>query len=76
MLFKNVPTYFQNLSRSGESASGPDETFAEEKTELLHPASLEPSAQDEPLIHILVEKKEPDEEDETAKKGYVYVSGA
>ena len=73
MLFKNVPTYLQNLSRSGESSSAPNENFAEEKTEVLH---QEPSAQDEPLIHILVEKKEPDEEDETAKKGYVYVSGA
>ena len=54
MLFKNVPTYLQNLSRSGESASAPDD----------------------PLFNILVEKKEPDEEDETVQKRYVYVSGA
>jgi hypothetical protein len=41
----------------------------------MQPASPEPSAPDDPLFNILVEKKEPDEEDETAKKGYVYVSG-
>jgi hypothetical protein len=58
------------LSRSGESASGSDENFAEEKTELLQSASLEPSAPDDPLFHILVEKKEPDEEDETVQKRY------
>ena len=71
MLFKNVPTYLQNFSRSGESASGSDENFAEEKTEVLQPASL-----DEPLFHVLVEKKEPDEEDETVNKRYAYGSGA
>jgi hypothetical protein len=59
------------LSRSGESASGSDENFAEEKTEVLQPASL-----DEPLFHVLVEKKEPDEEDETVNKRYAYGSGA
>jgi hypothetical protein len=54
LLFKNVPTYLQNLSRSGESASAPDD----------------------PLFNILVEKKEPDEEDETVEKRYAYGSGA
>jgi hypothetical protein len=76
LLFKNVPTYLQNFSRSGESASGSDENFAEEKTEVLQPASLEPSAPDDPLFHVLVEKKEPDEEDETVEKRYAYGSGA
>jgi hypothetical protein len=56
------------MSRSGESASGPDANFAEEKTEVLQPASLEPSAPDESLFQILVEKKEPDDEDETVRK--------
>jgi hypothetical protein len=62
--------------RSGDSASAPNENFAEEKTKVLQPASLESSGPDEPLIHILVEKKEPDEEDETVNKRYIYVSGA
>jgi hypothetical protein len=43
---------------------------------VLQPASLDPSAPDESLFHVLVEKKEPDEEDETVQKRYVYVSGA
>jgi hypothetical protein len=42
----------------------------------LHPDSLETSAPDESLFHILVEKKEPDEEDETVRKRYAYGSGA
>jgi hypothetical protein len=42
----------------------------------VQPASLEPSAPDDPLFHVLVEKKEPDEEDETVRKRYAYGSGA
>jgi hypothetical protein len=37
---------------------------------------LQPASLDEPLFHVLVEKKEPDEEDETVNKRYAYGSGA